>query len=104
MASAVNRLRSGNVSIGVDEAGFLLVLHSSGLVHCLTLIHHHGVGAGSSRDDHSGKGASSLDTLVVHNVLGVVLLHCLTIGIFKAIRLHNSGLGGEIVSSSSFVS
>lgn len=97
MHASVNWLRSRDVSIRVDETRLGLLFAS--LLHGGTLIHDHGVGASTSRDDHSSKGTSSLNTFIVHDVLGVVLLYSLAIRILKAVGLHYSRLSGEIVSA-----
>ena len=102
--------------------------------HSLALLHDHSVGASAGRNHHGGEGATSLNTLIVHDVLGVVLsnktqrrldqfkkmadseanqrqfslspkiniiylLHGLTIGIFEAVRLYNTGLSSEIIAA-----
>jgi len=93
----MTRLGGRNIPVGVDEARLVRLL-LSGLGHSLALLHDHGVGASACGNHHGGEGATSLNTLIVHDVLGVVLLHGLTIGIFKAVRLYNTGLGSEIIA------
>ena len=41
--------------------------------HSLALLHDHSVGASPGRNHHGGEGATSLNTFIVHDVLGVVL-------------------------------
>jgi len=96
--ASVTRLGGRDVSVGVDETRLVRLL-LSGLGHSLALLHDHSVGASAGRNHHGGEGATSLNTLIVHDVLGVVLLHGLTIGIFEAVRLYNTGLSSEIIAA-----
>lgn len=86
MATARHRLWRWNVSIWVHWLFLRRFLHLLATVatypaanalesafSCLLLLHEHSVVISASWDDHGGKGIATVDALVVHDVLRIVL-------------------------------
>lgn len=109
MLSSWDGFRRWNISVRIDRYNAFWGLSSSG-VECsstltlsflgLAFLGKHGIVASSSGDNHGCIGVSTLNTLVKHDVLRIVLLCIGTIWVLEtSFSLYNSWHGGKVSST-----